>query len=72
MKTQLAQITDVLLDTMKDVKSKKITSYVGNTISRTASQAIKATVIDRQLSIRERTQDNVAEHIKLQYKKLDK
>lgn len=72
MKSQLNQITEVLLGTMQDIKSKKINHITGNSISRTAQQAIKATVIDRELSIREKKQDNVYKHIELQYAKLDK
>ena len=72
MKTQLNQITEVLLDTMKDIKSKKLNYTTGNSISRTASQAIKAAVIDRELSIRESKQENISKHIELQYAKLEK
>lgn len=71
MKTQLTQITEILTDTIKDIKSKKIDSATGNSISRTAQQAIKAAVMDRELSIRENKQDNISRHIELQYAKLD-
>lgn len=72
MKSQLNQITDILLGTMQDIKSKKINHITGNSINRTAQQAIKATVVNRELSIREKKQDNVSKHIELQYAKLDK
>lgn len=72
MKPQLNLITEILIDTMQDIKSKKIVYNVGNSINRTAQQAIKAIVIDRELSIREKKQDNISKHIELQYAKLNK
>lgn len=70
MKTELNQITTILLDTMKDLKTGNINFNVGNSINKTASQAIKAAVIDRELSIRESKQNNISKHIELQYSKL--
>jgi len=72
MNTQLTQISSILTETMKDIKSKKIGPVTGNSISRTAHQAIKAAVADRELSIRESKQDNISKHIELQYAKLNK
>lgn len=72
MKTQLNQITEILLSTMQDTKSKKIGPVTGNSISRTACQAIKAAVMDRELAIKESKQENISKHIELQYSKLDK
>jgi len=72
MNTQLNEINEILIDTMKDVKSEKSVYSLGNSVSRLACQAIKAIVIDRELSIRERKQDNISKHIELQYAKLDR
>jgi hypothetical protein len=70
MKTELNQITTILLDTMKDLKTGNISFNVGNSINRTASQAIRASIVDRELSIRESKQKNISKHIELQYAKL--
>jgi len=58
MTKQLNQITDTLIETMQEVKSKKTTINIGNSVSRLAGTAIKTIIINTKLSLRQQQENN--------------